>query len=211
MNQRGVWDSIAESWNSFRQRPFYDFSDVIRRINLRKRSKILDVGCGNGRNLLPFKGHDLYGLDFSREMLMFAKKFSDKHDLNIKLVQGDARSLPFKSNTFDLILSIAVLHHLRNPLIALMEIHRVLKPGGTLVASVWNKWQSRFLVDSILRRREVFVPWRTGNVVYKRYYRLLSKKDLKQLLRMAGFLRFEIFPGTKKGLFYQNIFVISNK
>lgn len=211
MNQRKVWDAIAESWYNFRQRPFPDFEEIAKRVKLPKKAKILDVGCGNCRNLLPFRGHDLYALDFSEEMLRFARSYCDKHGIDAKLAQGDCTALPFRNNAFDLVLCIAVLHHLSNPLIALMEVNRVLKSGGVLIASVWNKWQPRFLWAVITGKKEVFVPWRRGSKVYQRYYRLISKQDLDLMLRMAGFRDVEVFYGTKKGLFYQNIFAIAKK
>ncbi len=51
-------------------------------------------------------------------------------------VVGTGESLPFKNNTFDAVLSLAVLEHVRNPFLCAQEIIRVLKPGGTLVVAV---------------------------------------------------------------------------
>ena len=211
MNQRKVWNAIAESWYNFRQRPFSDFEKITERIKLSSRAKILDVGCGNCRHLLPFHDYDLYGLDFSEEMLRYARKFCEKHNIDVKLVLGDCKTLPFHDNVFDLVLCIAVLHHLSNPLLALMEIHRVLKSGGILIVSVWNKWQPRFLWNIITGKKEIFVPWRKGDKIYYRYYRLISKQELDLMLRMTGFRNINIFYGTKKGLFYQNIFATAKK
>lgn len=211
MDQRKIWNAIAESWYNFRQKPLYDFEKIVEKIKLPKTAKILDVGCGNCRHLLPFKDHELYGLDFSENMLKFAKKFCERRDLNVTLVQGDARLLPFRNNIFDLVLCMAVLHHVKNPLLPLMEIRRVLKSSGIMIASVWNKWQPRFFLAAITGKKEVFVPWRKGNKVYPRYYRLISKRELDLMLRIAGFRDINIFYGTKKGAFYQNIFVIAKK
>jgi len=211
MNQRDVWNSIAESWNRFRRRPFRDFDKLVERIKIPKTSAILEIGCGNARHLLYFKEHDLYGLDFSFEMLKYARELSQKNGIKITLVQGDCRFLPFKSESFDLVIAMAVLHHLKNPLESIIEAYRVLKPGGFFVGSVWNKWQPRFLFYALTGMKETFVSWRVGGSTYQRYYRLISKNDLKVMLRLAGFRKVEVFYATKGRVFYQNIFFISKK
>ena len=92
MNQEQVWDVLAESWSNFRnkiqEKEIYDLNW--------KEGKLLDVGCGNCRNLIPFKNLELYGIDFSKNMLKEAKKLSDKNNLKINLKKSDMRKIPFK-------------------------------------------------------------------------------------------------------------------
>lgn len=85
---------------------------------------MLDVGCGKLRMFAePCRGTNLeyVGMDYAGE----------GPDL-----LGDAHSLPFRSETFEFVLSIAVLEHLRHPLVAMNEVFRVLKPGGLFIGSV---------------------------------------------------------------------------
>ncbi|MBR9682552.1 MAG: class I SAM-dependent methyltransferase, partial [Candidatus Aenigmarchaeota archaeon] len=65
MESREVWDKIAPGWSPLKQRPW---PPEIQNIKDWK-GKILDDGCGNGRNLSIFKDSELYGTDFSSSMI----------------------------------------------------------------------------------------------------------------------------------------------
>lgn len=85
--------------------------------------RVLDLGCGPRDQAIPILslGHQYVGVDYSGET-------AD--------ILADAHSLPFSSACFDFVLSYAVLEHLHNPFLALAEIGRVLKPGGTMCGTV---------------------------------------------------------------------------
>ena len=95
-----------------------------------KTKNILDIGCGTGRygKSLADRGFLVVGLDRSSDQLEQAKKI-------IQTVQGDATSLPFANNSFDVCTMILMLHHLSNEerLKAFSEVDRVLRDGGVLV------------------------------------------------------------------------------
>jgi len=184
-NQREVWDVLAEGWYHFRQRPFPP--TVINLSSEWEKGKILDVGCGNCRNLVPFaqQGFDCYGIDFSKEMLKSAQRLLDKNKVKAKLKLGRAEKLPFSSESFDYCLSIAVLHHLKEKEreAALKEIKRVLKKNGKALITVWNKLQWRF----VLGKKEQYIPWRKKEKTYWRYYYFFTYWELKKLLEKSGF------------------------
>ena len=196
MNQQQVWNEIAKSWNNFRQKPIKE----LEKLNW-KKGKILDIGCGNCRNLLPFKHLDCYGIDFSREMLEQAKKFSQKNNLKVKLKLSSAEKLPFKNNYFDYVLAIAVLHHLKNPETAVKEIHRVLKNNGEVYITDWNKLQARFL----FRRKEVYIPWKQKKQTLYRYYNFIGYFKLKKILKKNN------FKISKSNFFGKNIVFLVKK
>ena len=110
----GRWEKIAKK--------------MIEVYDLKSNSKILDIGCGKGFLLYDFKKIDptfeVYGLDISKYAIENAKE-----EIKENLVQGNAKSLPFEKNYFDLVISINTLHNLYNYelLNSLKEIERVGK------------------------------------------------------------------------------------
>jgi len=178
MNQKQVWNKIAPSWNNFRNKPLKE----LELLNW-KKGKILDLGCGNCRNLIPFKSLDCYGIDFSPEMTKQAEIFTKKHNFKVKLKQANIEEIPFKENYFDYILAIAVIHHLKKPEIAIKEIHRTLKPNGEAFINSWNKLQLKF----IFKKTETYIPWRQKDKILLRYYNFISFFKLKKLIQKYNF------------------------
>lgn len=104
--------------------------------------KILDAGCGGGRNLIYFlqNGFDVYGIDPNENAVEAVRELAghlspDLSPGNFKIAA--AESLPFADNYFDLVISSAVLHFAANEHhfeAMLTSMWRVLKPGGYLFA-----------------------------------------------------------------------------
>jgi SAM-dependent methyltransferase len=98
--------------------------------------RILDVGCGEGalQAALPVRsGSRLVGLDASGTMLTTHPP---------PVVQADATALPFLAGVFDVVVAVNVLDHLVDPTAALGEAHRVLVPGGMLLAATVSRRDS---------------------------------------------------------------------
>lgn len=156
--------------------------------------KLLNVGCGHGADFLPFaEKFELYGVDFSSEMLKFAQTYSKKFNFHVDLRLADARKLPFTDDYFDNAISVATLHHLEGPaeiLVALGELFRVLKPGGEAFITFWNRSQPRFW----FKPRQVWVPWRSGKTILNRYYYLVNYPEARILVKRAGFILIECKP-----------------
>ena len=80
------------------------------------------------------RGAEVIGLDFSSEMISIARRMVPGAEFR----QGDARRLPFETNRFDAVVCGFGIIHIPEPEMALQEMHRVLKRGGRLAASVWE-------------------------------------------------------------------------
>lgn len=102
---------------------------------------ILDAGCGTGRNFskLARAGSSTIGIDFSYGMLTVARRnLADNPDAFPLLLADLDRSLPFQTGSFDVVLCALIGEHLSGLQNVLREFHRVLKPGGRLVFSVYH-------------------------------------------------------------------------
>ena len=187
-----IFNQIALGWYNFRHWSIFrrELETLAQRW---QGGKLLDLGCAHGPDLLPFtRSFELSGVDFSREMLRFARKYSRKFNFTVNLSVADVTYLPFQNETFDWAISVATYHHLerqQQPM-ALNELKRVLKPGGEAFITVWNRWQPRFWFS----HREVAIPWRTRDKTLYRYYYLFSYPELEKLVRKSGLKVLKSFP-----------------
>jgi len=190
---RDIFNQIAPGWYNFRHWSIFrnELEALARRW---QQGKLLNIGCAHGPDFLPFRqSFELYGVDFSTEMLKFAQRYSRKFDFNVSLAVADVRYLPYPDETFNWAISVATYHHLKGNeerLKSLQELRRVLKPGGEAFITVWNRWQARFW----FHRKEVAVPWRTKGKTLYRYYYLFSYHELEKLVKRAGFEILKSFP-----------------
>lgn len=96
----------------------------------------LEIGCGTGRftSLMVERCDELITVDFANAMLRETRTRIG----SVLSVQGDAETIPFKTATFDLVLSLNVVSHLVNWREALYDIARVLRPHGALICNFNN-------------------------------------------------------------------------
>lgn len=110
--------------------------DQVMKERYKQDDKILDAGCGGGRNLFWFLKNkiEIYGIDKDATPINYLKSMHPEFNQN-RFVQADVEKLPFANNFFEHVISSAVLHfagstHHFNDM--MKEMVRVLKPGGSL-------------------------------------------------------------------------------
>jgi len=118
---------------------------------------VLDVGCGAGRFLevVSIANCTVVGVDVSTAIDASAKTVESKN--NVQLIQADVYRLPFKPGVFDSCYCIGVAQHTPRPLEALRCLPRLLRPGGRLAVTVYEKRQftklnGKYLVRPLTRR-----------------------------------------------------------
>ncbi len=179
MNQRQVWNNIAEEWYEFKINPSEKVLDFLNK----KKGKILDLGCGAGRHLKEIKDGKMYLVDFSRNMINLAKKRAEEKRIKAEFFVASLAKLPFDDNFFDSAIAIAVLHCMKgekNREKAVKELFRVLKPKAKALVAVWNKGSRRFRNSP----KERLVKWRKSGA---RYYYLFDADEIYRLFKNAGF------------------------
>jgi ubiquinone/menaquinone biosynthesis C-methylase UbiE len=180
-----------------------------------RKGSLLNVGCGHGADYLPFKGKfELYGVDFSAEMIRLARRYSNKFTFPVNLQIADARALPFRDQVFDWAIAVATYHHIQGreaQIAALKELYRVLKPGGEAFLTVWNRCQPGFW----FRGKELSVPWKAKGQTLYRYYYLFDYREFEGLVKRAGFRLLKSAPENSYHLpikyFSRNICLLVKK
>lgn len=103
---------------------------------------VLDIGCGTGefeRLLLADNPQQrMIGVDISEEMLLLARQKCHAYP-NVTFQTASALALPFTNNSFDIVVSASTFHYFDDPVAALEEIKRVLKPNGKIIILDWCK------------------------------------------------------------------------
>ncbi len=173
---KDVYNIISNKFSATRG---YLWGGVETFINsMEQDSLILDAGCGNGKNMFRDDCRFI-GIDNSVKMIEIVNSRS-----KVGLV-GDIRTIPFKNNTFDAALSVAVIHHLyeKNDRIkAIKELIRVVKKGGKIFIQVWENMKNKNHKFEKIKNNDYLVKWdnRDGNV-YKRYYHLFDRDEFVEL------------------------------
>jgi ubiquinone/menaquinone biosynthesis C-methylase UbiE len=102
---------------------------LLNLIDIKSDQNYLEIGCGSGAVArYVFKKYKLNvtGTDIDKDQILLARRDST-HIKNITFLEADATNLPFKDKSFDIVLSVNVLHHISNWMDALKEINRVLR------------------------------------------------------------------------------------
>ncbi len=172
-NLRKVYDTIADSWTNLRNKS----EDEVIEFAKNKKGLILDLGCGNCRQSIPFLENNCkcIGIDFSSSMIKQAKKYLDKRDFKMNFVLANAYELPFKKNSFDYSIYIRTLSHLPTKKMrvkSLKEVKRVCRKN--VLFSVWKG-----------ETKDKYSIWNYHGKKLKRFYHLYTMEELKSDLKSA--------------------------
>ena len=197
------YEDIAEQFDETRKKHLWP--ELINWVNeVPAGAHVLDVGCGNGRLLEAFrsKGINYLGVDKSNKLIDLARV----HYQQNKFLVGDILELSkVPEINFDYIFCIAVLQHIpgKNLQIdVLKQLRSKMNENGKIFLAIWNMWSQekfrrlilKFILLKLIKKNkmdigDVLFDWKNaqGMVVSKRYYHAFRKRELKSILKKAGF------------------------
>ena len=192
-NVKDVYNQIASHFDATR----YSHWRIVHKyiLELEPHIKMLDMGCGNGKNLGIRNDLDQYAIDNCENFIKIVNQNYPKVNTSI----SDVTATSYDNNFFDSIISIAVIHHLATKsrrLDMLTEIIRILKVSGTCMITAWSTEQEnkkKFLKYIKLcsqsdqsdqsDQSNYLIPWTNINkIVSYRFYHLFEKMELEKLL-----------------------------
>lgn len=168
-----VYDKLAEQYSQYifshiLQYPLMQFTNY-----LKKKSKILDIGCSSGRDVeyLGEEGFDVTGIDLSKKLIALAKK-----KVKGKFKTMDMAKMSFKDASFNAIWCHATLCHVpkRKIVSVLKEFRRVLKEDGILYVGL-REGKGQGMVEF------------GDTPTFERFFAFYSLEELEGILKKAGF------------------------
>jgi ubiquinone/menaquinone biosynthesis C-methylase UbiE len=176
-----------------------EFRDLAKRIaaQLRPGDRVLEVAPGPGYlaiELAPLGSYWITGLDVSRSFVRIASENAARARVEVDFREGDAAALPFAADVFDLIVCRAAFKNFSDPVGALREMHRVLRPGGrALIIDMRSDASGESIADEVakmhLGRIDAFLTRTTLSALRKRAY---SKPDFERMVQATPFGRCDI-------------------
>lgn len=121
-----------------------------------KEKQVLEIGLGQGADSeqLIKRGAIWSGLDLTPESVARVQtRLSLRRLPHQSVKQGSVLQLPYDDQSFDVVFSHGVLHHVPDIQVAQREIHRVLKPGGQLIVMLYARWSLNYLISIGIVRR----------------------------------------------------------
>lgn len=160
---------------------------------------IADLGAGEGTvsQMLAQHAKQVIAVDNSEQMVAYGSKLAKEHGFtNLDYRVGDIESPPIKDESVDVALFSQALHHAQKPVVALVEAHRILKPGGRIV-----------ILDLL---RHGFEKART---LYADVWLGFSEVELHEMLEEAGFKQIEIRTVDRdaKSPHFQTVLAVAQK
>lgn len=157
--------------------------------------EVLEIGLGQGADAeqIVLRGGRWSGLDLTEEAVARTETRLTLRGLEFDAIEwGSVLNAPFEPNSFDIIFSHGVLHHVPDVVQAQRELHRMIRPDGELIIMLYAKWSLNYLVSiSLLRRIGLAAMVKlgvTGHGIYADHIAQAKQIGLRRYLRMENFI-----------------------
>jgi ubiquinone/menaquinone biosynthesis C-methylase UbiE len=167
---------------------------------------VLEIAPGPGYfciELAKLGNFQITGLDISKSFVEIARQNAAKAELKIDFREGNAARMPFKENTFDLTFCQAAFKNFSEPVKAIGEMYRVLKPGGVAVILDMRRDASKEDIEREVNGmgldpiNRFFVKWTFNQMLLKNAYTI---EDMKSMIAQTPFEKYKL---TVKGIGFQ--------
>jgi ubiquinone/menaquinone biosynthesis C-methylase UbiE len=175
-----VYNNIAYDFSNTRYKIWNSVKDFIDTIKIDDIN--IDVGCGNGKNMLYRKELNFVGIDICENFVKICKS----RNLNVDI--GNILNINYPDNHFNNIICIAVIHHLDyiSRIKAIQELFRICKSNGKIMIYVWSFQQPENSKRKFNSHDEM-VPYKLKNgETYYRYYHLYDKYELENEINSSN-------------------------
>jgi len=195
---RGDFDQFFTDYDRFRYQTERHIPACLDGLNVAGK-QVLEIGLGQGADAeqLIRRGARWSGVDLTAESIArVATRLALRNLPHEQLRQGSVLDLPFPDDSFDMVFSHGVLHHVPDIQQAQKEIHRVLRPGGELVVMMYARWSLNYLVSIAVVRRAALVAayplaragvLRSGGGMLASHLGNARKQGLVRYLRLREF------------------------
>jgi SAM-dependent methyltransferase len=176
------WDSPAGRRRARRRAELF-----VERAALGPGRRVLELGCGTGifLEMVARCGATIAAVDLSADLLARARE-RVKAMANVRLTRGNAMDMPYPTGAFDAVYGSSILHHLDLPR-ALAEVHRVLKPGGSIVFAEPNILNPQVVVMFRFKPLQGYFGVSPDEMAFSRF-------RAARVLRSVGFAQVEVAP-----------------
>ena len=191
---RGNYEEFFTNYDSFRYRREAHILRCLDAIEFTGK-KVLEIGLGQGADSeqLIKRGAIWSGLDLTPESVARVQtRFSLRELPYQSLKQGSVLQIPYEDNTFDIVFSHGVLHHVPDVLAAQREIHRVLRSDGELIVMLYGRYSLNYLISIKIVRRlgllALYLTKRDPGGILGQHLANVRATGLFSYLRMRNFI-----------------------
>jgi ubiquinone/menaquinone biosynthesis C-methylase UbiE len=192
---------IARWYTDTTRKDLPEFQSLAKSLaaELPDQSRILEVAPGPGFlavELAKAGDFEVTGLDISKSFVEIARHRAAREGVKVDFREGNVAAMPFESGAFDRVICRAAFKNFSQPVAALQEMRRVLKPGGKALIIDLRKDAPVASIDAYVNRlhlslfSRLMTKWTFRLMLLKRAYTL---GHLRELIRQSGFRKPEIF------------------
>ena len=202
-----VYEKIAPHFSKTRYKPWPKVKEFLE--SLPEGSINCDVGCGNGK-YLGINNKNILSIGTDRSFNLTA--IASERNPGSQTFVCNSLSLPLRSNVFDSVISIAVIHHFSTKVLrikAIKELQRICKVGGKILIYVWAFEQERKFTT-----QDVFVPWHLHDTYEKKGDGEEQKETIRKEVNIeqnTGFIETAIKDEMKKSTIYHRYYHVFKK